>query len=75
MKGKKFMPDKSTTTQTISQDGTFLMTPTQHRAMAWVVRSTTGKKGGPSKERGKQMAANHEAMARLIGKRDWKNLT
>jgi hypothetical protein len=49
-----------------SRDGTFLLTPEQHRFMAKLIRDNAGRPGFPTKERAEQMAYNHELLARAI---------
>jgi hypothetical protein len=48
---------------------TTLLTPEQHRILARNLIKTAGTAGHPSKARAKQMAENHETMARMIERR------
>jgi hypothetical protein len=46
-----------------------MLTAEQHLAMADDIRRVAGAPGGPTKERGEQMARNHEVMAILSAHR------
>lgn len=45
---------------------TTLLTPKQHRILAANLLKSAGRPGHPSKARAKQMAENHETMAKMI---------
>jgi hypothetical protein len=49
---------------------TTLLTPKQHRILAANLLKTAGTPGHPSKKRAKQMAENHETMAKMIERRE-----
>jgi hypothetical protein len=43
-----------------------ILTAEQHRCLAKNILANAGKPGFPSKERGAQMAENHETVAKMI---------
>jgi hypothetical protein len=49
---------------------TTLLTASQHRTLAANLLKTAGKPGHPNKRRAKQMAENHETMAKMIERRE-----
>ena len=49
---------------------TTLLTPKQHRILAANLLKTAGTPGHPNKKRAKQMAENHEVMAKMIERRE-----
>lgn len=51
---------------------TTLLTSEQHRILARNLIKTAGTPGHPNKARAKQMAENHETMARMIERRAMK---
>jgi hypothetical protein len=49
---------------------TTIMTPEQHRMLAANLLKTAGTPGHPNKKRAQQMSENHQAMARMIERRE-----
>jgi hypothetical protein len=49
---------------------TTLLTPEQHRILARNLIRTAGTPGHPNNKRAKQMAENHETMAKMIERRE-----
>ena len=47
-----------------------ILTASQHRRLATRLRAHAGSPGWPAKERAKQMAQNHENVAKMIEHRD-----
>jgi hypothetical protein len=61
--------EKPMQTSQTSPDGTFLMTPAQHRRSAALLRETDPAMTLEEKQRAAKLASHHEALARAIEKR------
>lgn len=57
----------------LSRDGTFLLTPEQHRRAAQRLLQIAGQPGAPDLATAQGLAANHEQLAQAIERRDKPN--